>query len=63
MKNNLQELRWQNNLSQVNLSRRSGVKQQTISEIEIRPESNPSIQTALRLAKALKVPVDEIFSL
>lgn len=63
MKNNLQKLRWERNLSQAKLSLCAGVKQQTISKIENHPETNPSIRTVLRLAHALNVPVDDIFSL
>jgi len=41
----------------------SGIKQQTISAIENDQSSNPSVRTALKLARALKVPVEEIFKL
>lgn len=63
MRNNLQKLRWEKGWSQQKLARKSGVKQQTISVIENNQACNPSIRTALKLARALKVPVDKIFKL
>ena len=62
MKINLQEIRWKKNWSQKYLSMRSKVPQSVISEIENGNEI-PSVLTALKLAKALSVKVEDIFTL
>lgn len=62
MKNNLQKIRWEKNLSQKTLSQKSGVSQSVISSVE-NGLTMPNLITALRLAKALGVSVEEIFSL
>ena len=62
MKNNLQEIRWDKNWSQKYLSLRSKVPQSVISEIENGNEI-PNVLTALKLAKALSVKVEDIFML
>lgn len=62
MKNNLQKIRWEKNLSQKTLSQKSGVSQSVISSVE-NGLTTPNLATALRLAKALGVSVEEIFSL
>lgn len=49
-------------LSQEQLSRKSGVSRHTISEIELKKRV-PSLKTALLLAQALKCPVEDIFML
>lgn len=48
-------------ISRIDLAAITGVHYQTIGYIE-RGEYNPSLSLALRLAKALKVEVSEIFS-
>lgn len=63
MKNSLQQLRWARNWSQLYLSKRSGVSRTLISTIENHTEINPSVGTSLRLAQALGVKVEDIFSL
>lgn len=63
MKNRLQELRWNKNWSQSQLSRISGVPQSVISKIENNPNENPRVRTALLLAKALSISVEDIFAL
>ena len=63
MVNRLQKLRWSKNWSQVFLSKKSGVSQSIIAEIETNSTQNPTVQTALRLAKALNVSVEDIFML
>lgn len=63
MNNRLQELRWEKDWSQAKLSRLSGVPRTTISAIESGTTTNPSIETALLLAKALGIPVEDIFIL
>ena len=62
MNNHLQELRWQKNWSQLQLARISGVAQSQISRIENKEEI-PSVLIALKLAKALHVNVEDIFTL
>lgn len=62
MKNKLQKIRWKKNWSQKYLSMRSQVPQSVISEIENGNEI-PSVLTALKLAKALSVNVEDIFTL
>ena len=63
MKNRLQELRWSKDWSQEQLSRRSGVSRKNIDNIENGVTQSPSVYTALRLAKALSVLVEDIFIL
>lgn len=63
MKNKLQELRWEKNWSQNQLSIKSGVPQSAISIIENNMSENPGVFTALRLSRALSVTVEDIFML
>lgn len=63
MNNRLQELRWEKDWSQQKLSRLSGVPRTTISAIESGTTTNPSIETALLLSKALGMPVEDLFIL
>lgn len=63
MNNRLQELRWEKDWSQEQLSRLSGVSRTTISAIESGTTTNPSVETALLLSKALGIPVEHVFSL
>ena len=63
LKNRLQELRWNKDWSQEQLSRRSGVSRKNIDNIENGVTQSPSVYTALRLAKALSVLVEDIFIL
>ena len=63
MKNRLQELRWEKDWSQEQLSRRSGVSRKTIEHIENGTTLSPSVYTAIKLAKALSVSVEDIFIL
>lgn len=63
MKNKLQELRWEKNWSQNQLSIKSGVPQSAISIIENNMSENPGVFTALRLSRALSVTVEDIFIL
>lgn len=62
MKNNLQKIRWDKNLSQKQLSLKSGVPQSVISSVE-NGLTTPSLTTALRLAKALEISVEDIFQI
>lgn len=63
MENNLQKIRWDKNWSQAKLAIRSGVPQSVISKIENDKGANPGVFTALKLARALSVDVDDIFIL
>lgn len=63
MKNRLKELRWEKNWTQTQLARLSGVPQPDIYKIENGIHANPGVYTALRLAKALSVSVEDIFIL
>lgn len=62
MKNNLQKIRWEKNLSQNILAQKSGVPQSVISSVE-NGLTIPNLITALRLAKALGVAVEDIFKI
>jgi DNA-binding XRE family transcriptional regulator len=59
--NRVEEARNALDLSRNDLASLTGVHYQTIGYIE-RGEYNPSLALALRIAKALKVEVSEIFS-
>lgn len=59
--NRVEEARNALGLSRNDLASLTGVHYQTIGYIE-RGEYNPSLALALRIAKALKVEVSEIFS-
>ena len=63
MENRLQELRWEKNWSQNQLSLKSGVPQSVISTIENNMFENPGVYTAIRLSHALSVTVEDIFIL
>lgn len=60
--NHLQELRWKRNWSQTLLAYKSGVPRSTINAIE-NNERIPSVLIALKLARALSVTVEDIFTL
>ena len=61
MKNYLKEKRCSSGITQEQLARRAGLTQATISRIE--SGVPPSLFTALLLARALAVPVEELFAL
>ena len=63
MKNRLQELRWEKDWSQTQLAMKSNVSHSTISLIENNPLENPHVYTAIKLAHALGVSVEDIFKL
>ena len=63
MKNRLQEMRWEKNWSQTQLAMKSNVSHSTISLIENNPLENPHVYTAIKLAHALGVSVEDIFKL
>lgn len=61
MKNRLASIRVARDWSQQQLSIISHVSRSTINSIEMGDNNNPSVRTALRLAKALHTSVENIF--
>ena len=59
--NRLKELRARLGVNQQEMGRLVGASRQTISQIE-RGDYSPSVTLALKLARALNVTVEEIFS-
>ncbi|MBP3271129.1 MAG: helix-turn-helix transcriptional regulator [Ruminococcus sp.] len=62
MKNRLKDLRKANRLTQDELAKALGVTRQTINAIE-NEKYNPTLELALRLAKYLNMPVEQLFIL
>lgn len=62
MKNNLKELRKDRRLTQDELAKALGVSRQTINAIE-NDKYNPTLELAIRLARYLDIPVEELFIL
>ena len=62
LENRLRELRARHGLTQAQLAEKVGVTRKTINTVENRVFV-PSTVLALKLAQALEVPVEEIFSL
>ena len=61
--NRVRELRFAHNeMTQQELANRIGVARQTIIAIE-QGKFCPTLESALRIAKAFDVPVDEVFTL
>lgn len=58
--NNLKEYRVRINVNQFEMGQMVGVSRQTISLIE-RGDYSPSVTLALKIAKVLQVPVEDIF--
>lgn len=56
----LRKMRERRKLTQEELSKASGVKQQTISAIESGKNKHPQIDTLFYLAKALRCTVDDL---
>lgn len=61
MANKLKEMRFKRMLSVSELARRSGVSRTIIWKIETKPDNNTSEKTMMALAKALDMPVTDIF--
>ena len=61
LKNRLKEYRARINVNQTEMGKLVGVSRQTISQIE-RGDYSPSVTLALKIAKALNVSVEDIFS-
>jgi putative transcriptional regulator len=62
MKNNLRQFREEKNLTQEELADRVGVSRQSIISIE-KSQYIPTTMLALKIARALKLTVEEIFVL
>jgi putative transcriptional regulator len=62
MKNKIRELRTELGLRQEDLAREAGVTRQTINAIE-NNKYNPTLVLAMKLARLLKTPVEELFQL
>jgi transcriptional regulator with XRE-family HTH domain len=58
--NRIKEARLKKNLTQKQLSERSGLSQAYINELENRKKVNPSIIVLDKLAASLEVPLSEI---
>lgn len=61
MKNKIKELRARHSLTQGELAERVGVRRETIIYLE-QDKYNPSLALAMKIAKELKITVDELFS-
>lgn len=59
---NLKQIRKEAHLTQEELANCVGVRRETISQLES-GKGNPSLLTVLKVAKVLKVPVDDLFKL
>lgn len=57
---NLKKIRIRKNVTQVEIAKILGVDRSFVSNIE-NGKNNPTLSTIANLAKALKVPVDELF--
>lgn len=62
MKNRIKELRKQAGLRQEDMAAALGVTRQTINAIE-NQKYNPTLELAMKLARLLKTPVEELFIL
>lgn len=62
LENNLREMREKRNLTQAQLAEKVGISQQAYSQIE-KGDTNPSLETALKISSALKISMGKIFSL
>ena len=63
MENRIRELRKAAGLRQEDLARELGVTRQTINAIENNKYDHPTLGLAMRLARLLKTPVEDIFHL
>jgi putative transcriptional regulator len=62
MENNIKDFRKRFGLRQEDLANRLGVTRQTINAIE-NNKYNPTLELAMKLAKLLKTPVEDVFTL
>lgn len=61
MENRLSEIRWRKGLSQAGLARRAGVAKSTICELENGNITNPSLEVAFKISKALNLKIEDVF--
>ena len=61
MGNKIREYREKADMTQSELSEKSGVSRVTISQLESGVERNTSSRTLLKIAKALNTTIDKIF--
>lgn len=61
MRNDLQRIRWEKNMSVEYLSKLSGISQSQISRIE-NNQTSPTLDTMCKLSRALNVNVWEIWN-
>lgn len=61
MTNHLQEIRWLRNLSQEQVAMKTGLSRTTISSLETGEVKEPKVSTAIKIAKALDVSIEDIF--
>lgn len=61
MDNNLKQIRNEKNITQQELSEKSGIARSIISELENGRSESITTKTMVALAKALGVPVKDIF--
>lgn len=61
MKNNLQKIRWEKNLTLQQLSTTSGISMSELNKIENIETIDIYLSTAYRIANALNVRLEEIF--
>lgn len=62
MRNKIRELRTERGWRQEDLAQKAGVTRQTINAIE-NDKYNPTLVLAMKLARLLKTPVEELFQL
>jgi putative transcriptional regulator len=62
MKNEIKKFRTRLNITQEELAEKAGVRRETIVFLE-QGKYNPSLKLALNIAKELKTPINELFSL
>lgn len=58
--NKIKSLREKLGLSQEKLARLADVSNNTIVNIEVGKQQNPTVETIMKIAKALNVPVEEL---
>lgn len=58
----LKQLREQKGLSQEKLARIADISNNTVVNIESSKQTNPTIETVSKIAKALEVKIEELFS-
>ena len=59
--NRIKEAREAANMTQAELAERAGITRVSLSRIETGANQNPSVQTAIRIAKTLGVSMDFLF--